>query len=111
MASEIALPPVSCNVSTISNPLHSNSYMTKLFSVTDELCVFMNLPINTKVSVKTAVEFVMNYIKKNGLSSSTDRTNIKSNPELSSLFNIQSEEINVSYYDIHEYIYLHFIDK
>ena len=94
-----------------TEPLLSNSCMTKLFSVTDELCLFMNLPIGTKVSVKNAVDYVMNYIKKNGLSSSADRTKIKFNPELSSLFNIQNDEIIMSYFDIHEHIYFHFIDK
>ena len=89
--------------------------MTKLFSVTDELCIFMNIPINTKVSVKNAVEHVMNYIRKNGLSSPIDRTKIQFNDVLSTLFNIQNknekQESFISYFDIHELVYFHFIDN
>ena len=115
MASEICpntnVLPVQEYIPIPSAPLTSNSYMTKLFSITDDLCMFMNIPINTKVSVKNAVEYVLDYIKKNGLSSPNDRTKIKVDSNLSALFNIQNEEIVISYFDIHEHVYFHFIDK
>ena len=110
------IPVSTSNTPATSEPLLSTSYMTKLFSVTDELCIFMNLPTNTKVSVKNAVEYVMNYIKKNGLSSPDDRTKIHFNDELSDLFNLQNKNGNgktetfISYFDIHELIYFHFLN-
>lgn len=109
---------VAASSQVTSESLPSNSYMSKLLSVTDELCIFMNLPINTKVSVKNAVEYVMNYIKKNGLNSPDDRTKIQFNDALFALFNIQNKNGNkngksetyISYFDIHELVYFHFID-
>ena len=85
---------VAASSQVTSEPLPSNSFMSKLLSVTDELCIFMNLPIDTKVSVKNAVEYVMNYIKKNGLSSPNDRTKIQFDDALFALFNIKNGNKN-----------------
>ena len=121
MASEISETPILLPPTEFmpipSEPLHSNSYMTKLFPVTDELCIFMNIPVGTKVSVKNAVEYVMDYIKTNRLSPPADRTKITLDYNLSALFNIRNiqklpyDEISISYFDVHEHIYFHFIDK
>ena len=115
-----SISAVAASSQVTSEPLPSNSFMTKLLSVTDELCTFMNLPIDTKVSVKNAVEYVMNYIKKNGLSSPNDRTKIQFDDALFALFNIKNKNKNenknektetfISYFDIHELVYFHFID-
>ena len=94
----------------------------KPVKVTDELCIFMNLPIGSEISRTDATQYITKYIRDHGLQEMTNRKKINPDETLSKLWGFRppttTEEGGESgfervepftYFNIQTYLNRHFI--
>ena len=77
--------------------------------VTNELCIFMEKPINTKIARTDASKYLMQYIKTNNLFDANNKKIIVPDSKLLSFIgNIENKE-EITYFNIQKHLNKHFI--
>jgi chromatin remodeling complex protein RSC6 len=82
------------------------SGFNKPLTISKELCVFFDIPEESKLARTTVTKKIHDYIKVNELKDEEDGRIIKLNSELQSLFDIEEETIN--FFELQKYLNKHF---
>jgi len=78
--------------------------------ISDELCVFMQKPKGSAVARTEVTQYIIQYIKDNGLQWTQNRKIIKPNTSLKALLAVQKND-EITYFNIQRYMNKHFIKK
>jgi len=114
---------------------HASGFDTPV-AITDELCAFMHKPNGTLVTRLDVTDYLLNYIRMNGLQDMTARKKIKVNEPLCKLFRLAQPnavpndavpndavpndavpnaaatahtEVDITYFNLHKYLQIHYL--
>jgi chromatin remodeling complex protein RSC6 len=89
------------NASTKST--RAPSGFAKPTNLTEELCVFLNVPTDTMLARTDVTRMINGYIKKNNLQNPEARKNILPDENLTKLLRLQPED-QLSYFNLQKYM-------
>jgi len=79
--------------------------------MSNELCDFMKLPHNSVSPRTTITKYITEYIHNNKLQDTIERKNIQMDDQLKLLFKLDSNDEQLTYFNIHKYINKHLFEK
>ena len=94
---------------TKQNNQKKPSGFAKPSKISDELCIFLELPKGSEIARTEVTKKIINYVTENELQCQENRKQIKCDEKLGKLLNIKDEE--VTYFNIQRYMNPHFIKK
>lgn len=78
--------------------------------ISDALCNFMNRNLGTEIARTEVTQYLIQYIKDNGLQNPNNRKNIEPDEKLSQLLGVDSSD-NVTYFNLQRYMNKHFLKE
>ena len=78
-------------------------------TISDDMCVFMNMPLGSKVSRTAVSKNTLKYIHEKNLQDKNTRRKINPDETIAKLFGIKSDTDELTYFNLHKYLNPHFI--
>jgi len=78
--------------------------------ITDELCKFMGKPTGTKVARTEVTQYIIEYIREQGLQKADNRKFIAPDTKLTDLLDVKKGD-EVTYFNIQRYMNKHFVKE
>lgn len=95
---------------TEAEPKKRQNGFAKPRTITDQLAEFMQLPVGSLVSRTQATQYIMQYIKTNGLENPADRRKIIPNDSLWAILGDDARmEQAITHFNLQKYVTRHFV--